>query len=302
MMEIVIAILLLLILVALVSGNKDAASSIRKTIRIGLFVFLIGLVWLILIAYSIFYFFSYTEQDWSNIIGLGFSILILPFLAWANKAYVRELFLKDNKTIFKTLAYILLGVIAWVTANIFYQEQKKIDPNLGWTILIIGLIISGCVILNRALKKGWITAFTFQKSPWDQVNDKYENLIDQEKSRWAEYKKNWNGAENDPEFNRLSSEYDDKIDALFQESYLELEKVRGVKKKDDWWLFVFYYFIAFICFGLIGYLWDHIFTWVMTLNYVGGREWMAYLTMIGTPLVAIGALIGIVDDVKNKKV
>ena len=59
MIEIVIAILLALILVALMSGNKDAASSVRKTIRIGLFLFLIGLAWLILIGYSIFYYFSY---------------------------------------------------------------------------------------------------------------------------------------------------------------------------------------------------------------------------------------------------
>jgi hypothetical protein len=96
-------------------------------------------------------------------------------------------------------------------------------------------------------------------------------------------------------------EHFDKYDALDRECDAALEKVRGVKKKDDWWLFSFYFFVSFIGFSLLGYVWDYVFAWVMTLNYVGGREWMAYLTMIGSPLVAIGIVMGIVDDANKKK-
>lgn len=63
-MEIVIAILLALILVAMVSTNKDAAQGVGRVIRIGIFLFFIGLAWVILIGYSVFYYFSYTEQGW----------------------------------------------------------------------------------------------------------------------------------------------------------------------------------------------------------------------------------------------
>lgn len=300
-MEIVIAILLLLILVALVSGNKDAASSVRKTIRIGLFVLLIGLSWGIFIVYSIFYYFSYTDQGWYAGLGIALPVIAPPLIAWLGRDDFKALFKQDNKTIFKTLTYILLGVIAWVTVSILYQEQKKVDPNIGWVLLIGTFAISGFVILNRCLEKGWKTSLTFKGSLWDQVNDKYEKLRNEEYARWAEIDKNWNGDKDVPEYYRLSSENDEIIERLFKECDQELDKVRGVKKKEDWWLFAFYYSIAFIFFGLMGYVWDYVFAWVMTLKFVGGKEWMAYLTMIGVPLLAIGGVIGMVDDANKNK-
>lgn len=296
-MEIVIAILLLLILVALVSGNKDAASSVRKTIRIGLFLFLIGLAWLILIGYELFYFFSYTEKDWSNMIGLGFLILFPPFIAWANKAYLKELFSKDNKTIFKTLTYLLLGVIAWVTISIFYQEQKKSDPNLGWEILIIGFLVSGSVLVHRSLDKGWKGAFTLPLEPMEEVSNRYGKLMDKENARWAEIEKDWKGSED--ELKPLLLEHYDKGDAIDYERFNEEQKVRGAKKKEDWWLYAFYYFTAFIFFGLLGYLWDFAFAWVMTLSFVKGNEWMAYGTLIAGGMVAFGLFASVMEELKK---
>jgi hypothetical protein len=299
MMEVVIAILLLLILVAMISGNNDAASSVVKTIRFGLFLFLIGLSWLILIGYSIFYYFSYTDQGWYSALGIAVPVVLPPLYAWMAKNEIKELFKKDNKSIFKILFYILLGVIGWVTVNILYQEQKKEDPNLGWTLLIFGVIITGCVILNRCLDKGWKVTLTYPKSLWDQVNDKYEAISQKENADWAEFEKNWKGDED--ELLLLERKHDIRGYEIQKEWAEQLEKVRGVKKKEDWWLFAFYFFIAFIGFGLLGYLWDYVFAWVMTLNYVKGREWMAYLTMIGAPLLVISGVIGMVDDANNKK-
>lgn len=301
MIEVIIAILLALILVALVSGNKDAASSVGKTIRIGLFLFLIGLSWLILIGYSVFYFFSYTDQGWYAALGIAVPVLIPPLIAWGGKREIKELFQKDNKTIFKTLAYILFGVIAWVTISILYQEQKKVDPNIGWTILIFAFIISGCVILTRCLDKGWKTSLTFKLSPWDQVNHDFELLQDAENKRWADFAEAWTGDKDDEEYQRLLDEHFERYDALEKQCYAELEKVRGVKKKEDWWLFAFYYSIAFICFGLIGYLWDFAFEWVMTLKFVKGNEWYAYGTMIGGILVFFGLIAGINEEIDTRK-
>jgi len=299
--EIVIAILLALILVALMSGNKDAANNVRKTIRIGLFLFLIGLSWVVLIGYSIFYFFSYTDQGWYSALGIAVPVVLPPLYAWAGKNEIKELFKKDNKSIFKMLFYILLGVIGWVTVNILYQEQKKEDPNLGWTLLIFGVIITGCVILNRCLDKGWKTSLTFKRSPWDQVVHDYDVLQAEENKRWAKFDESWSGDKDDYEYKQLMEEHFDKYDALDRECEAALEKVRGVKKKEDWWLCAFYIFITFIGFGLLGYVWDYVFAWVMTLNYVKGREWVAYLTMIGVPLLVFGGVIGILDDANNKK-
>jgi hypothetical protein len=301
MIEIVIAILLALILVALVSGNKDAASSVGKTIRIGLFLLLIAISWFILIGYSVFYYFSYTDQDWYSALGIAVPIVLPLLYAWVGKNEIKELFKKDNKSIFKILFYILLGVIGWVTLSILFQEMKKTDPNLGWTILIYGVIISGSVILNRCLNKGWKNALTFKLSPWDQVVQNYDELQAEENKRWAKFSESWTGDKDDYEYKDLMEEHFKKYDALDRECNEALEKVRGVKKKEDWWLFAFYFFITFIGFGLLGYVWDYVFDWVMTLTYVKGREWVAYLTIIGVPLLVIGGVMGTIDEYKKKK-
>ena len=300
-MEIVIAILLALILVALVSGNKDAASSVGKAIRITLFLALIGISWLILIGYSIFYFYSYTEQGWYDALGIAVPVILPPFIAWVAKNEIKELFNKDNKSIFKTLSLVLLGVIAWVTLSVLYQEQKKSDPNLGWTILLFAFIISGCVILNRCLDKGWKTALTFKPNAWDQVNLDYDKLQDAENTRWKEFADSYTGDKESYEFDALLDEHYERYDAIDRERYPALEKVRGLKKKEDWWLFAFYYSIAFICFGLIGYLWDFVFAWVMTLKFIKGNEWYAYGTMIGGILLFLGLLVGLKEEVDKRQ-
>jgi len=96
-MEIVIAILLALILIALVSGNKDAANSVGKVIRIGLFLFLISLSWFILIGYSIFYFFSYTDKGWYSALGIVALVIIPPLFAWGNQLGLNVLFGPSHK-------------------------------------------------------------------------------------------------------------------------------------------------------------------------------------------------------------
>lgn len=96
-MEIVIAILLALILIALVSGNKDAANSVGKVIRIGLFLFLISLSWFILIGYSIFYFFSYTDKGWYSGLGIVALVIIPPLFAWGSKNDIKALFKQSER-------------------------------------------------------------------------------------------------------------------------------------------------------------------------------------------------------------
>jgi len=300
-MEIVIAILLALILVALVSSNKDAASSVSKAIRIGLFLFLIGLTWLILIGYSLFYFYSYTDMGWYSMLGLVVPVVIPPLLAWFAKEDIKRLFKEDNKTIFKTLAYILLGVIAWVTVSILFQEQKKVDPNFGWVLLIATFVISGIVIFSRCMEKGWKHALTFKPSPWDQVNLDYDKLQDEENARWQAFAETYTGNKDGFEYEQLMDEHFARYDAIDKERYEQLEKVRGVKKKEDWWLFAFYCSLVFICFGLLGYVYDYAFDYVMTLKFVKGREWVANATLIGAIVLSISGIYGMVDEAYRNK-
>ncbi|MBU3637351.1 hypothetical protein [Polynucleobacter sp. es-MAR-4] len=302
-MEIVIAILLALILVAMVSTNKDAATGVGKVIRVALFLLIAGVSWLILIGYSVFYYFSYTTQAWHHLIGIGLSVLLPAFVAWANRDWIKELLTKDNKTILKNLLYLLLGSIAWVTVSYFYQEYSKENPDFGKTLLLFIFIISGCFMLNRTLEKGWRKAFTFPRPPWEEVYLKYEELSDAERKRWDEQSQSMRSqADCDmDEYSRLVDEHYDKLEAIDKERALEQQKFQGVKQKYDWMLYAFVWSAVFMFFGVMGYVWDFAFAWVMTLEYVKGREWVAYATLIGGILGAGGLVFGYFDDLERKK-
>jgi hypothetical protein len=290
-MEIVITILLALILVALVSGNKESSRSVGKAIRIGSLILLIGLSCLIFIGYLFFYYFSYTEQSLWSKIGLGLSILFPLLIAWVNKTYIKELFSKDNKTTYKNLAYLLLGVVAWVSISITLQEQKNDNPHFGLTIAVIGSVLLGLLLINRALEKGWKITFMFdESSPWNKVWDKYEKIREEETDRWIEFEKNWSGDKKSYAFERLLDEHYDKIDKIHEERGREQEKVRGLKNKTDWLLVAFYVCFGAMCAVLIGYVWDFAFALVMTLGFVNGIEWKAYATLIGGGVAILGLL------------
>jgi hypothetical protein len=298
-MEIVIAILLLLILVALVSGNKDAANSVGKTIRIGLFVSLIGLTWLILIGYSIFFYFSYSEMGWSDVIGLAIPVLLPAFYLWANKDSVKALFQKDNKTVFKTLSYFLLGAIAWVGFGIWFQEQKKIDPNIGWVLLGVGLIITGGILVIRATENGWKKAFTFPSSLAEEIERKYVQLRLELLDRRNELEAGWKGGK--AELDDLFNDFSKRFRELDKEEEAELHKAFAGKKKEDWVLLAFYWLLAFVVFGLLGQLWDLVYDWVFTLSFVKGRSWVANGAMILALFGVVGLVFGLIDEHNKPK-
>jgi len=296
-MEIVIAILLELILVALVTGNKESSRSVGKVIRIGSFLLLIGLSCLIFIGNLFFYYFSYSEQSLWSTIGLGLAILLPLLLLWINKTYIKELFEKHNKTIFKTLAYVLLWVVVWTTVSVIYQEQKKDIPHLGWRLLIIGFVLSGLSLISRALEKGWRIAFTLdERSPWDKVQDKYEKIREGQMDQWTEFEKNWLGDKESYEFESLLDEHSDKINKIYEERDRELEQVRGLKTKNDWLLVFFYSTLIGIFFSLMGYVWDYVLALVMEFEFIKGRVWLAGVIIVGIPLVLIGLIMSIYEE------
>lgn len=270
-MEILIAILLALILVALVSISKDAAAGIGKVMRIFIFVIVAAVVWGALIGYSCFYYYSYTKQSGFNTIGIAIAVVVPPIGMWVNRAWIKELFSKDIKTFLKYLIYLVLGLAAALGASTLYEEQKKIDPTLGWTILLFSFLISGCVILNRVLNKGWRATFKEPLEPWEIVNNKYDELVRLESQRWKTDSSPYRALLADHPNIYESAEYkslrekhyaiDQKISV---ERNIELKKASSLSKKQDWWLLVFCYTIAFICFGLIGELWNFALEWLKT--------------------------------------
>jgi hypothetical protein len=125
--------------------------------------------------------------------------------------------------------------------------------------------------------------------------------MDAENEQWNKFSESLPDDTDDYEHRRLMNEHFARYDVLDRECAEELEKVRGVKKKEDWWLFAFYYSIAFISFGLIGILWDYVFAWVMTLRFVKGNEWYAYGAMIGGILVSISLIASAIEEIDKRK-
>jgi hypothetical protein len=238
-------------------------------------------------------------MGWTDLIGLAFPVLLPAFFLWANITTVKELFKKDNKTVFKTLSYFLLGAIAWAAFGIWFQEQKKVDPNIGWVLLGTCVVITGGILVVRGMEKGWKKAFTFPQPLWDQIQDKYILLIAEENARWEEFEAS--SKQGKAVIDDLRNQHFKRIRELYAEQDAELAKASGVKKREDWVLLAFYYLLAFVVFGLLGQVWDLVYDWVITFPYVKGRPWVANGSMIGAILLALGLVFGIFDEQSKKK-
>lgn len=262
-MEIIIAVLLGLILVALMAANKEAARAVFGTLR-GVFVALVLLVvWGILIGGTVHHYLSYTEQKWYHTFGIVMAVLLPPILLWAYRGWVRVTLARGTKTVLKYLAVLLFGVAFFVGWGVLYQEWKKIEPNIGWIILFAGLGITGVVLIGMGLSEGWKEAFTFPPHPQDTVNRQYEARLSSEFKKWldADELLEKTGASRE-EIANLSYEHDALRYSLEQEWFRELDKVRDLKQPQNYWLLAFYMFIFYIFLGLLGIAWDYGFAYV----------------------------------------
>ena len=140
----------------------------------------------------------------------------------------------------------------------------------------------------------------FQPSAFDQVVMNYDKLQAEENARWKAFSESYTGDKDDFEYRQLMEYHFDKYDAIDRECEVELDKVRGLKKKDDWVLFAFYATLGIMVIKVLGYAYDYAFDYVMTFSYVKGREWLANATLIGTILAAIGAVYGYIDEQYRK--
>jgi hypothetical protein len=262
-MEIIIAVLLGLILVALVAGNKEAARAVFGTLR-GVFVGVVLLLaWGILIGGTVHHYLSYTEQKWYHTFGMIVAALLPPILLWAYRGWVRETLARGTKTVLMYLAVLLFGVVLCVGGGALFQELKKDEPYLSWIILFSALAVTGVVLIGRGLSDGWRVTFTFPPSPTEAVRLHYEVLLWAEHTRWLEKRDALNNANaNYEELENLSDDYEISCEKLIHEQNREITKAIGLKKKENYVLLAFYAVIFFIFIGLIGLALEHSYAYV----------------------------------------
>ena len=302
-MAVVIAILLGLILVALMSSNKEAATGVGRFVRIAFILTIIGAAWLVLIGYSIWFYFQYSEMNWYDLFGVFCMPIIPAVVLFLNRSSVREFFEKDNKTVFKRLFQILVGVIAYVTAAIAMQEFKKEIDGLFWYIAFIGVISSGLYIKGQAAKLQITLLQAFAPSDYrDEVADKefLEFEIKRDNEWFHLYENGFNELPID-EQEAILEKRRVEMDAALQRKFALYERLKKQPKLSPYILGIFWFCILFFCFKIISFIWDTIFDIVIQLDFLHGKAWMANALIIVILIFLAGAILQYFEGKKIHK-
>ncbi len=303
-MAIVIAILLALILVALVSSNKNSASAVFKVLRISLVSMLVGLIWMVWAGYLAWYFLNSEEQNWYELISIIIGILLPPVILWINRNGVKEFFKSSNLRIFTTLSLMLFGVILFAIFGVIVQDIKKDNPNVLLYANIAGILVTGFYLSTLTSTKGlsFKQAFGFPKEPYELAEIEFDDWYDKHiKERDLllqsdEYRR-LSDEEKDEVFDKFEKEYD----AAIQKKFVRTEEIKKNPKRNEYVAMTFWFLVVFLSFQLIGLSYDFAHEYVMTLDFIKGRSWLANVIVIASPLLIIGLILGISDDVKEVK-
>ncbi len=303
-MAIVIAILLALILVALVSSNKNSASAVLKVLRISLVSMLVGLIWIVWAGYLAWYFLNSEEQNWYELISIIIGILLPPVILWINREGVKGFFKSSNLRIFTTLSLMLFGVILFAIFGMFVQDIKKDNPDVLLYANIAGILATGFYLNTLTSTKGlsFKQAFGFPKEPYELAEIEFDDWYDKHiKERDLllqsdEYRR-LSDEEKDEVFDKFEKEYD----AAIQKKFVRTEEIKKNPKRNEYVAMTFWFLVVFLSFQLIGLSYDFAHEYVMTLDFIKGRSWLANVIVIASPLLIIGLILGISDDVKEVK-
>lgn len=299
-MEVAIAILLALILVAMVSSNKHAAEGVKKAIELAFFIGGLSILWVVVVAMCVWYYAEYPRAEWERMLGIGLAIVGPPLLAFLNWKSMWIAFSTDKKKAAKWTGMFVGGVAIGSCLGFFYQEMKRINDNLGWTILIVSFLFCVVVLMWRSITGAapWRDVW-FGKppldTPWEVVRVKRLAADKEEDDFWAAAQNNWEDLTvEQQETYRLEaatrqSSNQQRLTAL--EHQLELEYAQRAKDEDKWSVRKTLLWVVIFCiFGLARVLWDFGVEWMLETKQIKGRVWMAWLA-VGGLMVLAGSLL-----------
>ena len=307
-MQVAIAILLALILVAMVSSNKAAADGVWKVVRwIGMGTLLL-IAWGCIVGYMVWFYETYPSETWGKVTAIGLSVFVPPALLYINWNTIARSFEKDKRAALKWTAGFVgyLAVIMFLMALL--QDAKQSLPYIGWGILIFLMFFTGIVLTVRSVTwpKGMHVWFNEpdKEEPWEVLEREEGAFRDGERVMWDEL--------HDTEY---AQEQKDTFDrereirwAAFEQRKIELRATLDAEKAakqaaDRKWNLrtVFWTAFAFSCFGLIGLIWDYGYAYAMTVPMVKGREWVAACAVIAAMLAGGGLLWSVAEDIYTRR-
>ena len=299
----VIAVLLALILVAMISSNRDAAAGVKKVVRFAFIGTAMFFVWLVPVVYSIWFYNTYPKGDWSGYIGIACAALAPPLFLVLNRKAIRSEF-KANKraasnSAARTVAYLIAGMVAMP----LYEEVKAINHQIGWIILFSAMVLMGGILLARSLSnpRDWREIWNgpaAMTEPWMVVTDAQDNAASAEQ---ALLENHYQTAEDltDEQNNNFRQARENRraatgkrIEELSRR--LESEKVARAKtaaelsvRKMFWWS------VMLSIFGVIGITWDFGYDYLMGLTIFQGREWVAGAVVTVAMFCAVIGIFGV---------
>ena len=295
----IVAILLALILVAMISSNKDARFGVQSFLTILIALLLILAIWMTFAAWNLYFFFENddSEKTWYfKALSITFSILTPPILLWINKNYLLKLFKNEKKKFFKLLSFFLIGVIGFNSLLLLFHIIKKEAPFFGWALLISASLVTGLILLERTFKRpyNWKSIWFGNDDPYEIASKEYD-LFEDDLARRKEAIENARqtlSIEEQDEINERFSE--ERRNAINKKFALEEKLIKDSDK--NYILYIFWWSIIFLVFGFLGYVWDYVLALVMEFEFIKGRVWLACVIIVGTPLALIGLIMSIYED------
>ena len=307
-MEVAIAILLALILVAMVSSNKAAAEGVWKAVRWVVIGTALLIAWCCIVGYMVWFYETYPSETWGKVTAIVLSILVPPTLFYINWNTITRSFEKDKRAALKWTAGFAgyLAVIMFLMA--FFQEIRQSLPYFGWGILIFLMIFTGFVLTVRSVTwpKGTHVWFNEpdKEEPWVVVEREDEAFREGERALWDElYDAEHTQAQRDT-FDREREIRWAAFELRKLELRAKLDAEKAAKQAADrkWNLrTVFWTAFVFSCFGLIGLIWDYGYAYAMTVPVIKGREWVAACAVVAAMLAIAGVLWSLGEDIYTRR-
>jgi hypothetical protein len=309
MIEVAIAILLALILVAMVSSNKSAANGVWKVVRWALLGGLLLAAWLILVLYAVWFYNAYPKPDWEMYLGIAAHTLLPPFLLFVNWKTVVKSFQADKRAAIKFTAKLVAYVVGLLVVAILYQEGKQVIPNFGWSILISVIAFTGAVLTWRSAtwpngQHVWTNPPSLPE-PWTVVHDEKVIAANAIEAEWDALQDRNDLSQSEYEAIQASirakaEANETRLAALLKK--LEAEYAAWEKKRNALsFRTVFWFAVIFSGCGLIGIAFDYAFDYAMTFEFIKGRAWMATGAVILGGMALGGIVISIYEDMTKKK-
>lgn len=299
-MTVLIAVLLAFILIAMVSSNKDAAAGVWRVLQTVLWGALFLFCWLMFVVYWVWLEEAYptTHGEWWTTIGLVVAVAWPPIAIWLTRKDIYAAYKKDKRQTIKR-GLILGGQIIFVmVAIVLGREFHTNYPGWGWSFVLVPLVLLAMILVFRSLSEpsAWREIwFGPQELPevWMVIESERERLNSELQGDRDRFEKNDMTTE---ELEEWRTSYDAKVKE--HREYLDELEVRLISERQARAIEsqkisvrgLFWFFLIFAAFGLVGIMWDVGFEYAITLPFVGGEVWAAG-TIVVLGFIFVGAIL-----------